>query len=267
MNTTAPAPVVRWRVIGFRESVYQACPGAPVQPGGCCEKCGQGIRYVVTLKSSDGQALNVGQDCAVTIQGGPALAEIRRAERAWRLEQWLASPERARQEAERKEREEAASARAAAAEGEHALALFGLRAIQASPNCSGREKERAKARVNAILAGAENAVRFGDDGWELGLAWTKSTLPASHYVGQVGDRIDVVALLEAMIPIDTAWGRSYVQKFRAEDGAALVWFSKGGALNGGDVGAWVRIRGTIKAHSVYQGVPQTELSRCKTELA
>jgi hypothetical protein len=58
-----------FRVTGFSEETYQACPGAPVQPGTSCDHCGTGIRYVVHIKSADGQAFKIGTDCALTQLG------------------------------------------------------------------------------------------------------------------------------------------------------------------------------------------------------
>jgi hypothetical protein len=48
---------------GCSEQVYQACPGAPIQPGSSCDYCGQGIRYVFWFKSADTKRFKVGSDC------------------------------------------------------------------------------------------------------------------------------------------------------------------------------------------------------------
>ncbi len=58
---------ITWKVVKFEEKVFQPAPGLPWRAAGCCDKCGQSIRYVVTLKSSDGREMSVGQDCAVTL--------------------------------------------------------------------------------------------------------------------------------------------------------------------------------------------------------
>lgn len=233
---------VRWHVVGYRESVYQSCQGAPVQAGGTCQKCGASIRYVVTVKSTAGEVMDVGRDCAVTLKGGPELSEIRRAEREYERQLWLASPEYARQQAERKAREEAAAERASAAEVDHAFALAGLRAIQACATCSGYEKDTAAAAERAILTGTDGAGCFDEtQARVLSMAALKAYLPASRHVGQVGQRIEMFATFEACIPVETAYGVSYVQKFRANDGAALVWFSAGGGLGQKDIGEAVLV--------------------------
>lgn len=52
-----------FRFVGFSTMKYQACPGAPVQPGGSCDYCGTGIMYACHIKSADGRSFNVGCDC------------------------------------------------------------------------------------------------------------------------------------------------------------------------------------------------------------
>jgi len=52
-----------FRVAGFSVEKYQACPGAPVQPGGSCTICGQGIMNVFRVRSADGHEFKVGPDC------------------------------------------------------------------------------------------------------------------------------------------------------------------------------------------------------------
>ena len=49
--------------LGLTEKTYQACHGAPVQPGGSCAYCGTGIRYCCRIKSADGREFIVGCDC------------------------------------------------------------------------------------------------------------------------------------------------------------------------------------------------------------
>lgn len=55
--------VAPFRCVGFHESTYQACPGAPVQTGSCCAYCGQGIRYCCDIRDSKGARFVVGMDC------------------------------------------------------------------------------------------------------------------------------------------------------------------------------------------------------------
>src|SRR5690348_11206782 len=49
--------------VGMNENTYQACPGAPVQPGGMCDYCGSSIRFEFLIRSRDGKLFKVGSDC------------------------------------------------------------------------------------------------------------------------------------------------------------------------------------------------------------
>lgn len=52
-----------FRFIGVSEKVYMAHPGAPLQPAGTCDYCGNGIRYCFGVASADGRKFIVGCDC------------------------------------------------------------------------------------------------------------------------------------------------------------------------------------------------------------
>jgi hypothetical protein len=257
------ASPIKWTVTRFQEKVH-VIPGVGVRAAGCCDKCGQSIRYVYTLKSSDGRVMDVGSDCAVTLQGGPDLAEMRRAEAAYQRELYLASDEyREKCERERVERETRA-ARAARAEEEHALLLYACRAIVASASANYFEKDRAQRYITAATGGSDIGFIDEDDVAPLSVAFARTTLPRSKHVGQVGDKIERKVLVEALIPVETPYGTNYVQKFRSTAGESLVWFSKAGDIGRKDIGTWIVLKGTVKAHKEYNGEPQTTLVRCKT---
>lgn len=52
-----------FRFDGFEVRTFQACHGAPVQPGTCCDFCFTGISNVFWIKSADGKRFKVGCDC------------------------------------------------------------------------------------------------------------------------------------------------------------------------------------------------------------
>jgi len=52
-----------FRYAGMEEKVYVAFPGAPAQPAGTCDYCGNGIKYCCHVKSADGKEFIVGTDC------------------------------------------------------------------------------------------------------------------------------------------------------------------------------------------------------------
>jgi hypothetical protein len=77
-----------FRLVGYERLTFQACPGAPVQPGGCCDFCGTGIMDAFRIRSADGRTFKVGSDC-VAKTGDAGLrkaidAETRKINRAKR---------------------------------------------------------------------------------------------------------------------------------------------------------------------------------------
>lgn len=99
-----------FRFVGHTTAKYQACPGAPVQPGAACDYCGTGIMDVYLVESADGRRFRVGSDCVrrtweefdATIP-----ADFRKV---------LAEAERVKREAKRQARHAALQARIAAAQ-------------------------------------------------------------------------------------------------------------------------------------------------------
>ena len=285
MNTAAAAeapatPAVRWHVVGFCVKQYQACAGAPLQPGGCCERCGQGIKYVVTIESADGRRMEVGQDCAVTMEGGPELAAIRAAERAYEHELYLQSDEYKARQARDAERQATRAARVAAAPQDHALAIYGLQAIAGNPHARRYAREYAATTLQHILAGdvfAEHDGRApfsGEQAELLADAVVSCWLPApKHLAAPVGTRVrGVLATYVRAHSFDGHYGRTYIETFVADDGAVLVWMGSGwwptdarGQPTRRCMGTRVRLTGTVKAHDAYEGMPQTMVSRCKVE--
>lgn len=55
-----PAP---YRFSGFSRETYQACPGAPIQPGTSCDYCGTGIVDTFWITAANGARFKVGSDC------------------------------------------------------------------------------------------------------------------------------------------------------------------------------------------------------------
>lgn len=77
-----------FRFIGMEEKIFQACPGAPIQPGSSCDYCGQGIRYVFQVAGADGRAFKVGCDCIrkIAAKGERLLTDAEIAEKRFKRE-------------------------------------------------------------------------------------------------------------------------------------------------------------------------------------
>ena len=261
MQTTSE--IERWAVIGFSEKVFQVAQGEPYLPGGCCDKCSAAIRYVVTLKSTQGKIMSVGRDCAVTLEGGPELAAIRNAQRAWEAaedERLYGAERRARKAA--REAEEAAAK--AYNETVFAWTMAGLRLVVNSDKCSMWQQDQAKGFLSSMERGWKADDISDDEKLKMLPSIMAATAPESTYVGTIGSKVEVKAVLEALIGIDGMYGTKYLHKFRTENGEIITWFATGyaGAAKK-DEGRTHTIKGTVKKHEDYKRVKQTILTRCK----
>lgn len=102
-----------FRFVGFQVVKFQACPGAPIQPGTSCDYCGTGIMNVFRCESSDGKTFKVGCDCIAKVGDAGLMRAVKRVQAKARAEVTAARRERRAAEA-RRTREKAARARRAA---------------------------------------------------------------------------------------------------------------------------------------------------------
>ena len=81
----------------------------------------------------------------------------------------------------------------------------------------------------------------------------------SKFVGEIGQRLEIVAKVKAAIPVDGYYGKTIIHTFETEDKNIFVWRTAAKNL---EVGSTVHLRGTLKEHSVYKAVNQNILTRC-----
>jgi GNAT superfamily N-acetyltransferase len=79
----------------------------------------------------------------------------------------------------------------------------------------------------------------------------------SNYIGNVGDRMEIEAVVTNVFPRDSNYGVTYITKLRDADGNVLTWFGSYEI----DRGAHVRATWTIKNHEEFRGVKQTTVNR------
>jgi hypothetical protein len=82
----------------------------------------------------------------------------------------------------------------------------------------------------------------------------------SHHVGTVGERRIFKLLVGKCLTMDGMYGTSTLHLMEDADGNRFTWSSTSGCLGEGKE---VVIRGTIKKHGEYKGIPQTQLTRCE----
>lgn len=86
-------------------------------------------------------------------------------------------------------------------------------------------------------------------------------LDPNGWYGKLNDKFSINVTLTRIGSFDTQWGTTRVYTFETEDGKQLVW--KTGSWWNAEVGKSFKLSGTIKAHTEYRGVCQTEVTRCK----
>lgn len=75
-----------FHVAGFHVAKYQACHGAPVQPGASCDHCGTAIMNVYTIRAADGYTFKVGCDCVAKTGDAGLIREVKAAQAERRAE-------------------------------------------------------------------------------------------------------------------------------------------------------------------------------------
>lgn len=88
----------------------------------------------------------------------------------------------------------------------------------------------------------------------------RETEASSIWVGEIGQRISIVAEIKYLTGWDTQYGHTQIYKMTDASGNIFTW-KTGKSL---DEGVY-QIVGTVKEHTEYRGVKQTELTRCKID--
>lgn len=81
----------------------------------------------------------------------------------------------------------------------------------------------------------------------------------SEYVGEIGDRLDLIVKIERAIQTENRYGMSTIHTMRDENGNVYLWATSAKTLAEGN---YYSMRGTVKDHSVYKNTKQTVLTRC-----
>ena len=84
----------------------------------------------------------------------------------------------------------------------------------------------------------------------------------SKYVGNIGERLDIVATCIKAVPVEGYYGVNTIHTFKDEDENVFVWSTTAKVLQ---EGVEYAIRGTVKDHKLYRNVEETVLTRCKVE--
>lgn len=87
----------------------------------------------------------------------------------------------------------------------------------------------------------------------------------SQYIGNKGDRLTITCkTFEFVKSFDSEWGMSHLYKFTDENDNVFSWFSSNYIdLDAVEVKT---VKGTVKGHSEFQGMKETQMTRCKVNV-
>ncbi len=266
-----------FRFVGSAERLFQACPGEPVKPGGCCKFCFAGIRYACIIKSADGQINDVGQDCVKRLD--PEIytayrAELKEQRRAERESYWAVI--RAEEAAGRADRNRAILERANAVEAASREELPDLWAKLDSTSSANGYMSHLRDKIIA-------EIRAEGDPDESELSTFEGLVLESEcagFHGCVGDKLKKMSVTYiGHVAFESSFGTQRVYKFRTADNKLLTWKTSGvldnaqnktGAFAAKSPGMKMLITATVKAHVSYRKndgsiQAQTSILRVKAE--
>lgn len=87
-----------------------------------------------------------------------------------------------------------------------------------------------------------------------------SSRPVSNYVGEIGEKLNFLGDVKFITTVDSMYGISRLYEISDESGNVFKWFYSG--YNQIGDGKY-NIIGTVKNHSIYNGIKETQLVRCK----
>ena len=91
--------------------------------------------------------------------------------------------------------------------------------------------------------------------------WEADNAPKTEWYGEIKGKVEMPVKLIRRGGYETMYGTTFVYTFEDAQRHQFVW--KTGTYLDQDTGSQVTLKGTIKAHTEYKGVKQTELTRCK----
>jgi hypothetical protein len=266
-----------FRFVGSERRVYQACPGAPIQPGTSCDYCGTGIMYVAWVQGKDGKKFKVGLDCAMRTEDTKLIAEARKAHRAFERtrNQMAKQAVKAELAASAQERQGDVLARL---DAQAERATWGARiAKDMAQRLREGETERLSPKQSELLARIER-LDEGNVSHPMTTPEPEPDKPESQHFGQVGKRIPVTLTIERFIDIGGQFG-GYLIVLRDEHGNRGIWKTSSHIRFPGDHklvvgshrgerytlrrGETFKALATVKKHTEFRGERQTELTRVK----
>ncbi len=127
--------------------------------------------------------------------------------------------------------------------------LYNLTVVFSGETVDGRAAGLAASAVQAYL---REVGRLAES--------ARASAQPSNHVGEEGKRMEFDVTVTAVISRDNEWGTTHITKMITKEGNVLTWFKSNGEPL--EIGAELRISGTVKSHGEFKGVKQTIVSRC-----
>ena len=113
-------------------------------------------------------------------------------------------------------------------------------------------------RLEWNVVGNDNGLLKGESIIKAEVAKLLHVPSSSKFVGEVGQRRDFKLRVTRAVPLNTYYGGT-MYSFEDDNKNVFVWRASSAQLT---VGTVQKVRGTIKAHNIYNDVEQTVLTRC-----
>ncbi len=131
--------------------------------------------------------------------------------------------------------------------------LWNIRVVSHRERITYREAGLAGSIISAYTRHLEQ---------ELKRAYEKANT-LDEYFGQVGKRDTFTLTVMGARSFEGSYGATTLYRFRDQDGRVATWFAAGDP--GLDIGSTYTLIASVKAHSVYQGSKQTQLTRASVK--
>ncbi len=250
-----------FKFIGHYESKFQACPGAPVKAGSCCDYCPASIMQVFMVRSADGKEFKVGSDCIMKVDDRELVAAVKVVEAVAAKAKRLAAASKRREAAKvaksAKTLERATKATEDLETYTAEVAQLDTLAAEHPNSWAGDTSRDMAARVRQGFGLSEKQLALVAKMWA-----DRAARQTMGHVGAVGKRTDLALTMMHEHTYMLGDSPRYVVTFKDASGNALVWFTATRVVHQPESGPIaVTVRATIKEHSERKGVPQTIIER------
>jgi hypothetical protein len=224
-----------------------------------CALCGAHLKHTIVMVSSEGKVVSVGRDCAETLISPENIREAVEG-RTQGYYAGLRSDRESRiaRAVERSAQFEAAWRAAQAEQAKHVDFLATIEGYHASRAAIAISRVRdhgdlEQNEADAARYGSETVGKLAHTVWAL---YTEAH--TAGYIGTVGKRAVFTGIYLGSVGFESQFGYTFIHKFLVGN-SLMTW--KTTSKSEVKVGQSLTFKATVKAHTVYNGVQQSTVSR------